>query len=96
MSVFAVEYVYTPETATLRDEHRPVHRAWLQEQYEGGKLLASGPFADGSGALILFKAADEDELNELLKQDPFAVASAIAGLKVSGWTPGIGVFAELA
>ncbi|MFI5086105.1 MAG: YciI family protein [Actinomycetales bacterium] len=94
MSIFAVEYVYTPDTAPQRDEHRPSHRSWLAGKVESGELLASGPFEDGSGALLLFKAAGEDELNALLKQDPFAEAGAIAGLKISGWTPGTGVLAQ--
>lgn len=94
MSVFAVEYVYGAESAADRDEHRPTHREWLNELVGQGKLLASGPFVDNAGALLLFVAGSEAELNDLLKQDPFAAAGVISAVKTTQWNPVIGVFAE--
>ncbi|WP_026554033.1 YciI family protein [Arthrobacter sp. 35W] len=95
MSVYAVEYVYGPEAAQIRDEHRPAHRAWLASLVETGQVLASGPFADGAGALLVFQAADEAALNELLVQDPFNGAGGIAGAKITEWNPVIGALAPL-
>lgn len=91
MTVFAVEYVYDAESAKVRDANRPAHRAWLAGLAEQGTLLASGPYADGAGALLLLKAADESELNATLKTDPFAAAQGIAGIRTSEWNPIIGV-----
>ncbi|WP_120519660.1 YciI family protein [Arthrobacter celericrescens] len=93
MTVFAVEYVYDVESAAVRDEHRPAHRAWVAELAEQGTVLASGPYADGSGALILVNAADESELNGILKQDPFAIAQGLASIRTSAWNPVIGLLA---
>ncbi|MGO4249200.1 YciI family protein [Micrococcaceae bacterium Sec5.1] len=93
MTVFAVEYVYVAESGALRDEARPSHRAWLGNLAEDGTLLASGPYGDGAGALLIFKSADEAELNDLLKQDPFAEAGVIAGIRTTEWDPIIGVLA---
>jgi uncharacterized protein YciI len=94
MSVFAVEYVYDPQSADVRDEHRPAHRAWLASLVEDGRILASGPFADGTGALLIFKAADETALNRLLTEDPFNIAGGIAGLKATAWNPVTGVLSS--
>jgi uncharacterized protein YciI len=93
MTVFAVEYVYAADSAPARDENRPAHRAWLSGLAEDGRLLTSGPYGDGAGALLIFKAKDESELNELLKQDPFAVSGTIAGIRTTEWTPVIGILA---
>ncbi|MFC8040622.1 YciI family protein [Paenarthrobacter sp. NPDC057355] len=93
MTVFAVEYVYVADSDALRDEARPAHRAWLAELAENDRLLASGPYGDGAGALLIFKAAEEAELNNLLKQDPFAEAGVIAGIRTTEWAPIIGVLA---
>jgi uncharacterized protein YciI len=93
MTVFAVEYVYAPDSAPVRDENRPDHRAWLSRLAEEGRLLTSGPYGDGAGALLIFKAEDESELNELLKQDPFALTGAISGIRTTVWTPVIGILA---
>jgi uncharacterized protein YciI len=94
MSVFAVEYVYAPESEAGRDDHRPAHRAWLNGFVESGRLLASGPFADGEGALLLFTAESETALLEELKQDPFNLNQLISGLKVTEWKPVTGAFAD--
>ncbi len=91
MSAFAVEYVYSPDSADVRDKHRPAHRAWLASLVEDGRVLATGPFVDGTGALLIFKTDTEDALNRLLTDDPFNVAGGIAGLKVTEWNPMMGL-----
>lgn len=93
MTVFAVEYVYVADSGPLRDQARPAHRDWLAGLAEEDQLLASGPYGDGAGALLIFKSADEAELNELLKQDPFADAGVIAGIRTTEWAPNTGVLA---
>ncbi|MHA7263322.1 YciI family protein [Arthrobacter sp. TMN-37] len=94
MSVFAVEYVYSPDQSALRDEHRPAHREWLARLVEQGRLLTSGPFADGTGALLIFAAESEDELHQLVREDPFTRAQAISAVKTTEWTPVIGALAK--
>lgn len=93
MTVFAVEYVYDAESAETRNAARPAHREWTAELAQDGTLLASGPYTDGAGALLIFKAADEQALNDLLKQDPFADAGAISGTRTMVWAPLTGLLA---
>ncbi len=94
MSAYAVEYVYSPDAADVRDEHRPAHRAWLASLVEDGRVLATGPFIDGTGALLIFKTDNEDALNRLLTADPFNIAGGIAGLKVTEWNPMMGLLSS--
>ncbi len=96
MTVFAVEYVYDAESSEARDASRPAHREWTAGLAQDGTLLASGPYGDGAGALLIFQAADEPALNELLKQDPFAAASAISGTRTTVWVPLTGLLATRA
>lgn len=95
MSIFAVEYVYNPDHEDLRAQHRPVHRQWLEGLVSDGRVLASGPFADGTGALLVFSAETEADLNQLVSEDPFAQAGAISAVKTTVWTPVIGAFKHL-
>ena len=95
MTVFAVEYVYAADSTEARNEARPAHREWLAGRAEDGAVLASGPYGDGAGALLIFKTADEAALNSILKQDPFAAAGVIAGTRITEWSPIIGVLAGL-
>ena len=94
MTVYAVQYTYTDDTATL-DAVRPEHRAFLRSCLEAGSLLASGPL-EGGRALLLLVAPDRDALAALLARDPFAAASVIAAVEAAEWKPVIGPWAELA
>ena len=95
MSIFAVEYVYNPDQNELRAQHRPEHREWLEELVEQGRVLASGPFADGSGALLVFTSDTEADLNQLVSQDPFAREGAISAVKTVEWNAVVGAFRDL-
>ena len=86
----------TPNQPRCAMSTAPPTASGLHALVEEGKVLASGPFTDGAGALLIFTAADEDELNSLLKQDPLAVGGGISGLKTTEWKPVTGAFAHLA
>jgi uncharacterized protein YciI len=94
MTVFAVEYVYDAESGQVRDAHRPAHREWLTALAGEGVLLTSGPYSDGAGALLIFKAADDAALSDLLQQDPFAAAQVISAIRITEWNPIIGLLSE--
>ncbi|MEU6561000.1 YciI family protein [Nocardia nova] len=93
MPIFAVHYTYSETTAAARDEHRPRHRAWLSDLVDQGVVLSTGPYADGSGALILFSADDAATMETLLAEDPFAQEGLITDKRFVEWTPVMGVFA---
>ncbi len=65
-------------------------RRWL----DAGTLLTSGPFPDGSGALIVFRAEDRAAIDQLLVQDPFAREQLIEHVSVLEWQPVMGAFAS--
>ena len=72
------------------------HREWTGGLAQDGVIVASGPYGDGAGALLIFTATDEAALNSILKQDPFAAAGVIAGTRITEWSPVTGMLAGLA
>ena len=50
---------------------RPLHRAYLTSLLNQGNIVATGPFTDGFGALIIYEATDHDATETLIKNDPF-------------------------
>ncbi|MFE1595763.1 YciI family protein [Nocardia sp. NPDC058705] len=94
MPIFAVHYTYTDATAADRATNRPEHRAWLNALVDAGTVLSSGPYPDGSGALLLFRHEDASSLTELLSNDPFARLGLIEAVRVVEWLPVMGAFAE--
>ncbi|AEE45983.1 YciI family protein [Cellulomonas fimi] len=85
MPTYAVRYTYDERT-DVRDTFRPEHRAYLSTLADEGRLLGSGPFADGEpGALLVFRADDRDALDALLAADPFAREGVVAVTDVRQW-----------
>jgi len=91
MPTYAVRYTYD-ERADVRDVVRPEHRAYLTGLADQGAVLGSGPFADDDapGALLVFRADDEDALDALLAADPFAREGLVARTEVRAWDVVIG------
>ncbi|RDI64862.1 YciI family protein [Nocardia pseudobrasiliensis] len=94
MALFAVHYTYAEAEAAGRDEHRPAHRGWLSDLVDRGVVLTSGPYPDGSGALIIFRADDAEAIEKLLATDPFAQRGLVAEVRFVEWKPVLGAFAE--
>ena len=81
---YAASIEYSQDTA-LVEAHRPAHRAYLTKLLDEGKLFASGPYADGSGALIVYEADTPEAADALLKADPFHAAGVFLTWTVRPW-----------
>jgi uncharacterized protein YciI len=66
-------------------EVRPVHREYLSGLKEQGKLFASGPFEDDSGALIIYEAESLEEAEGLIAADPFSNAGVFQNYTIKPW-----------
>lgn len=56
---------------SIIDQHRPAHLKFLDEYYEKGCFIASGPQNPRYGGVIIAKASNRDELEAILAQDPY-------------------------
>lgn len=54
------------------------HRAWLDEQYAKGVMLASGAKVPRTGGVLLAGGLDRAALDQLLAEDPFAKGGVAA------------------
>jgi uncharacterized protein len=77
-----IEYLQDP---TVVEAHRPAHRAYLTKLLEQGQLFASGPYADGSGALIIYEADSPEQAANLLESDPFHTAGVFLQWTLRPW-----------
>ena len=64
---------------------RPTHREYLRELKESGSLVTSGPFTDGSGALIVYEAESAERAEELIRADPFNQAGVFVSWVLRPW-----------
>jgi len=81
---FAASIEYLQDTAIV-EAHRPAHRAYLTSLLNDGKLFASGPYADGTGALIIYEADTAEQAEELLTADPFHSAGVFLRWQLRPW-----------
>lgn len=86
MTLFAVELLFDSD----RDKRlavRPAHREYLGQLTERGVLRLSGPWADETGALLIYAVADRAELQAVLDADPYAPAGVVAETTIHEWLP---------
>jgi uncharacterized protein YciI len=83
---FAAIIEYAQDKAKIQ-EVRPVHRQYLASLRERGRLAASGPFTDDSGALIVYEADSKDEAEQLLRGDPFHAHGIFLNYVLRPWNP---------
>ena len=69
MQTFIINLQFTQSFETFGDLV-PAHRAFLQEGYDRGLLLMSGPKQDKTGGIIVARAESEQLLREQMNRDP--------------------------
>jgi uncharacterized protein YciI len=85
MALFALQLKFTDNDRRM--QVRPAHREYLTSLREAGKLLTAGPFADQSGALLIYDVADEAELRDILVKDPYTSADVYEIASLQEWQP---------
>ena len=84
MAKFVAILTFANDEAT-RLATRPKHREYLSGLFQQGKIAASGPFVDDTGALLIYEAADEVEARALIAADPYTPAGVVADLQLKEW-----------
>lgn len=67
------------------NEVRPKHREYLAGLLAQGKLYATGPYVDNTGALLVYEAADEAEARRLLAEDPYGQEGVVNLVSLKEW-----------
>ncbi len=67
------------------DRLRPAHEAYERTIKTKGQLLMAGPFADGSGALTIYRARSKDEAMALVREDPYHAEGVFDTCTLSEW-----------
>ena len=66
-------------------ELRPAHRHYMDELLAAGRLIAGGPFSDGSGALFIYEVKTPAEAADIVAADPYAIGGALAHYELNPW-----------
>jgi uncharacterized protein YciI len=83
--MWIVELSFTETTERLAA--RPGHRASLTELHRQGLVRMAGPWADDSGALIVFDVPDRATLEKILAADPYFTTPGVTVIATREWRP---------
>ncbi len=75
---------YVSDLAHL-ERVRPAHRSYARTIEANGKLIIAGPFADDSGALLVYRAQSKDEAMALVLEDPYHAEGVFETSALSEW-----------
>lgn len=62
------------------------HADFMDPLFAAGMVVLGGPFADGSGSLLVLEAADEREVRETFAADPFVTKGVFVMQSLKQWT----------
>lgn len=68
------------------DKYLQAHRDYIAEHYAAGDFIVSGPQNPRIGGVIMIKAADREDVNAIISQDPFNI-NGIADYQIVEFNP---------
>lgn len=76
----------TIKDAELNARVRPAHLAYLDRLHRENKVVMAGPFTDGKGGMVIYRADSYEEARRLAEADP-VVAEGARTLELREWNP---------
>lgn len=86
MVILELEFTDDPRRLAAR----PAHRERLIALHSAGTLVLAGPWADDTGAVLIFDA-DFDEVERIVSDDPYYAAPGVRVRSVREWQPIVGL-----
>ena len=86
MKTFAVLLTLVPNALELRQPYREAHLRHFRELRDAGRIVLAGPWADKyDGALVMFRAESRDEVEQILRDDPYHKANIWPEIIIREW-----------
>jgi len=83
---YVLLYEYVPNMAEKRVPHLNNHKEYVGQFLKNGKLKIRGPYADSSGALLIFEVESASEVDEFYTGDPYYKAGLVVDTKIKEWS----------
>ena len=82
--MYALQLAFTDDPARLQG--RPAHRERLAALTQQGKVLAAGPWADESGALLVLAVDTAEEARAIVDADPYYTGPGVRVVSLQEWS----------
>jgi uncharacterized protein YciI len=87
---FALLYDVVDDYVRRRQPFRAEHLALAERFRADGKLLSAGAFDPPDGALLIFRCEAAAEVEEFVRQDPYAKNALVARCRIREWKVVVG------
>ena len=88
-NAFVILWAHGPtwvEGKTVREQpYWTEHADFIDPLFDNGTVVMGGPFADGTGSLVIVEAENEQEVADLFARDPFVVHNIFALSFLKQW-----------
>jgi len=77
---------WDPDKPVREQEYWDEHARFMDSLFEAGKIILAGPFADGSGSMVILAAESVEAARAMLRDDPWARHDILLAGDAKEWT----------
>ena len=77
---------WNPDKPVREQAYWDEHARFMDELFEAGKVILAGPFADGSGSMLILAVESVDAARAIFQEDPWTLHDVMFTGEVKEWT----------
>jgi uncharacterized protein YciI len=77
---------WNPDLPVREQAYWDDHARFMDSLFEAGTVRLGGPFADGSGSMVILKAESPEAARAIFREDPWARQDVLVASEVKEWT----------
>ena len=77
---------WNPNKPVREQAYWDEHARFMDSLFEAGTVLLGGPFADGSGSMVILEAESVESAKAIFQNDPWAQQDILVASEVKEWT----------
>jgi uncharacterized protein len=77
---------WNPDLPVRQQAHWDEHASFMDALFEAGTVILGGPFADGSGSMVVLAAESAEAARAIFREDPWSRQDVLVAGEVKEWT----------
>ena len=77
---------WNPAKSVREQAYWDDHARFMDSLFEAGKIILAGPFADGSGSMVILRAESVEAARATFQDDPWTQHDILVAGDVKAWT----------
>jgi uncharacterized protein len=77
---------WNPDRPVREQAYWDDHARFMDALFDAGAVILGGPFADGSGSMVILAAESVEAARAIFQQDPWTQQDVLVAAEVKEWT----------